>query len=147
MFKFSTIIGFPSDKIPQELKKQRGYMNQIAQAIYSRWYNGRTLYGHTATGWFQMMCDYSEGRQSSAPYRDWFVCITNDKNATERNFTQYARKAYANVNYEIVSPAPKFVSTIKSLLSASDFKVNCQSLSPTSTFEKQKKKWRLFLPP
>jgi hypothetical protein len=144
MLKFSTIIGFPSDKVPQELKKERGYMNQVAQAIYSRWYNGRTLYGHTATGWFQMMCDYSEGRQSSAPYRDWFVGITNDKNATERNFTQYARKAYANVNYEIVSPAPKFVSTIKSLLSASDFKVNCQSLSPTSTFEKQKKKWRMY---
>ena len=70
--------------------------------------------------------------------------ITNDKNATESNFTQFARKAYANVNYEIVSPAPKFVSTIKSLLSASDFKVNCQSLSPTSTFEKQKKKWRMY---
>jgi hypothetical protein len=58
--------------------------------------------------------------------------------------TQYARKAYTNVNYEIVSPAPKYIAVIKSVLSASDFKVKCESLTPTSQFEKQKKKWRLY---
>lgn len=144
MLKFTPIISFPSDRIPKEEKNSLSYITQVAQAIYSRWYNGRTLFGQTATGWFQMMTDYSEGRQSTAPYRDWFLGAQNDKNTPANRGTQYARKAYTNVSYDIVSPAPKYVSTIKSLLSASDYKVKCESLTPTSNFEKQKKKWGLY---
>ena len=144
MLKFTPIISFPSDRIPKEEKQSLSYITQVAQAIYSRWYNGRTLYGQTATGWFQMMTDYGEGRQSSAPYRDWFLGVQNDKNSPVNRMTQYARKAYTNVSYDIVSPAPKYLAVIKSVLSASDFKVKCESLTPTSNFEKQKKKWRMY---
>lgn len=144
MLKFSEIIGFPSDNVPKEQKNQLDYIRQVAQAIYSRWYNGRTLFGHSATGWFQMMVDYSEARQSSAPYRDWFLGVKNDKNQTDRNFTEYSRKAYTNVSYEIVSPAPKFVSVIKSVLASSDYKVNVECLTKDAKYEKQYLKWKMY---
>lgn len=144
MLKFSEIIGFPSDNVPREQKESLSFISQVGQAIYSRWYNGRTLFGHSATGWFQMMTDYAESRQSSAPYRDWFLGTKNDKNSMDRNFTEYSRKAYTNVSYEIVSPAPKFISTIKSMLSASDFKVHVESLNKESSYQKAYEKWKLY---
>jgi hypothetical protein len=144
MLKFSEIIGFPSDNVPREQKESLSFISQVGQAIYSRWYNGRTLFGHSATGWFQMMTDYAESRQSSAPYRDWFLGTKNDKNSTDRNFTEYSRKAYTNVSYEIVSPAPKFISTIKSMLSASDFKVHVESLNQEASYQKAYEKWKLY---
>lgn len=91
---------------------------------------------------------YSDGLQPTDKYKDWMFGKKKGPKGSASTGNQFEneflRKGYANVDYTVDSPAPTFKSTILSVLSNSDYKVQAVSLSTGSIAEKKKRKFRLY---
>lgn len=140
-------IVFPSDDVPTKKKEGRTWQSAVARSIWSRYSLGSTYYGFQNRDQMMLMRLYSDGRQPSDKYKDWMTGKKKEKASPaggEHMITDFFRKGYSNVDYSIDSPAPSFKSTILSVLSNSDYKVQAVSMSTGSIAEKKKRKFRLY---
>jgi len=122
---------FPSDDVSREKKNTDEYGKAIAQAIYGRWFSTPYPYGaggnpYGNLSYFNTVKAYAEGRQSPDRYRKQYRG-ENAKNGTAagagNQYSENQRKGYNNIGFDqnsIVSSAPIFIATIKSLLTKSD---------------------------
>jgi len=137
-----TAVTFPPDDIDPEKKEKKEWGKRVADAIWSRFSTNATYWGYDNSNVFTMYRSYLEGRQDNGVYKDWFTGATKDMPELARK--NFARKGYANVDFRIVSYAPKVRAIIQSILSSSDYKVEANSLNPQSIAERKTMKWRMF---
>jgi len=141
MIPITSPQSFPDDSISPKKKEGKEFAQQLGQAIWSRYSANRTYFGMNQVGNFQTLRSYSDGRQSDAPYRDWFTSKGGQKDLKNVG----GRKGYANVDFRPWSPAAKYKSVIQSVLASSDYKIKAKSLNPTAIEERLKLKWSLYL--
>lgn len=156
MLPISRTYGFPSEYVPREKKETKEYGMQVAQAIYSRWYNASPISfmgfnntGYANMSYFRTLRQYAEGRQDAEQYKLMYRGANtgaNNSGATSANNVNNpnARKGYNNISFEVESYAPVMVSTIKGILTSSDWKVQVESTSKADIKTKSKMKWKLY---
>lgn len=156
MLSTGSINGFPADDVPKSVKKKTDYGQLLARAIYGRWYSapipygsGGTVYGNLA--YFNVLKAYAEGRQSPLKYKKLYRGENNKGGNAASGYDGYgenARKGYNNIGFDqnsIVTTAPAYISTIKSLLTTSDYKVVVKSTSQSDIQTKEKMKAKKYI--
>lgn len=148
MLALSTAYGFPSDNVPKDKKNTPEYGLQVAQAIYSRWYNAAVPYGFANMSYFRMLRDYAEGRQSTAQYKKQYRGEKQNQGANasgaRKHQNENARRGYNNISFDIAPVAPHYINIIKSVLSQSDYKPVFVSTSKGDIDKKLTMKWSLY---
>lgn len=137
-----TMVGFPDDYINPQ-RKDKDYWLQVARAIWSR-YQGNVGFVHQDTAQYvRKMRAYSSGRQSIEPYLD--IIVGRKTTSTQDGVRKYERKGYANVSYEIVSPAPKIKELMLGLLEEIDHTVEAIAVDEVSMDKKLSKKYEMLV--
>jgi hypothetical protein len=155
MLAVGQTYGFPDTKVPREKKNTPDYGRQVAQAIYSRWYNspvaaygGFYNTGYANMSFFLMLRQYAEGRQDPSQYRLQYRGGTGTKaqggNKQQGLQSESGVKGYNNISWDIESNIPVYISSIKGLLSQSDWKVKVDSSSKSDIKKKSKMKWKRY---
>lgn len=150
MLAVGQTYGFPDTNVRREVKNTPDYGRQVAQAIYSRWYNspvaaygGFYNTGYANMSFFLMLRQYAEGRQDPSQYRlQYRGGQQGDKQKGIQS--ESAVKGYNNISFDVESNIPVYVSSIKGLLSQSDWKVKVDSSSKSDIKAKSKMKWKRF---
>jgi len=156
MLSTGSINGFPADDVSKSVKQSTKYGELIARAVYGRWYSspipygsGGTVYGNLA--YFNVLKAYAEGRQSPLKYKKLYRG-DNKKGGNATNgidgYGENGRKGYNNIGFDqnsIVTTAPVYISTIKSLLTQSDYKVVVKSTSQSDISAKGKMKAKKYI--
>lgn len=145
---------FPSDDVSKEKKLSPEYGKLIAQAIYGRWFSAPYPFGAAGNPYgnlpyFNMLRAYAEGRQSPDRYRKQYRGQNAATPTTSvPSYDENRRKGYNNIGFDqnsIVSSAPMFIATIKSLLTQSDYKVVVSSNSYADVKKKNVAKWKKYV--
>lgn len=147
MFPISTAIGFPKEDVAQDVKKKKEYGLAVAQAIYSRWYNAAVPYGFANMAYFRMLREYAQGRQSTLQYKKRYRGESNNKNGNKVNHNgslENSRKGYNNIAFDIESPAPVYITIIKSLLKQHNYEPSFYSTTKADIKTKTKMKAKLW---
>lgn len=140
----SYLTPFPEDNIDPKEKDEK-WMAKAGQAIYARYDNGHTLgfnhvNNHVAN--IQRNRMYSDGRQPTTQYKD---TILGKKDDGPSQNTQEKRKGYANINWDVVSPMPKFQELMLGMLEEIDHNVHANSIDSTTTTLRNRKKHEMYV--
>ena len=142
---------FPSTEIKPEEKHKPEYCKSCAEAIYSRHIKGRTGVTYSYTSLFGDLRAYGLGLQSEDKYKRWLNSSYSDKTSDGSDIDgawtsnrEYDRKGWANMVWDIVSPAGKIRAMIKGLFDEIDFDVMADAIDADSGAEEEDRKWRLW---
>ena len=154
MLAVGQTYGFPDTKVTRDTKNTPDYGRQVAQAIYSRWYNspvaaygGFYNTGYANMSYFLMLRQYAEGRQDPSQYQLQYRGGSgkNAGNGKNQNLqSTSAVKGYNNISFDIESNIPVYISSIKGLLGQSDWRVKVDSSSKSDIKAKNKMKWKRY---
>lgn len=154
--RMNPIKGFPDEFVPVEQKLTEEYGLQWADGIYSRRLQGGfSIYTTGSQYWFMLMHQYAEGTQDAGQYVNVYRGVgtfrtkdgnnNQDSNAiTEGAVRDFDRKGLNNISFEVKTFAPKFVSTVKSLMQDADVQIDIDSISPEAMRKKELEKWRMY---
>lgn len=131
---------FPEHFVDPQEKKSLKYGRQVAEAIWSRYISDNTWIGISDRDLIRTNRDYSAGRQSLDPYKQQ---IYQAKDVSELKNSN--RKAYVNIDYGIVSVAPKIREVVLGMLEEIDHDVVVESIDSNSTRQRDMKKYREFI--
>lgn len=159
-----TITGinlFPSDTLPKSEKKKKEIGSEYGMAIYSKLMQGATLY--TVADWksFDRLRLYADGRQPVDALMDWYTGAVKNNSPEQRISAQgvdefnpvamgtgdivRGQRVFSPMDYQVVSPMPKIVDTITSLvIDESTYKVQCQALNPAHVQKKNMMAWTKY---
>lgn len=140
----SYLTPFPEDNIDPLLKDEK-WMAKAGQAIYARYDNGYTLgFNHVANHVANIRRNrmYSDGCQPTTQYKD---TILGKKQGGPSPSTVEKRKGYANINWSVVSPMPKFQELMLGMLEEIDHNVHANSIDSTTTTLRNRKKHEMYV--
>jgi len=140
----SYLVPFPEDNI-DPLEKDKNWMAKAGQAIYARYDNGHTLgFSHVQNHVARVRRNrmYSDGRQATTQYKD---TILAQKKGGPSAQTQEKRKGYANINWDVVSPMPKFQELMWGMIEEIDHNVHANSIDSTTTTLRNRKKHEMYV--
>lgn len=136
---------FPNrEMVPTENKSLPEYSIAVAEAVYSMFVKGKTALTGAEYNSIETNRLYAQGKQDSGIYKDGFL----GKNKTDNNAaieTDIAvnekRRAYANIDYTIMSPAPRLRAKLIGTMGDFIHKVRLDAIDPKSGAEKEDLKW------
>lgn len=137
IFKLSEVPeewnGMPSDDIDPDLKKG-DFCLKWAQFIYSMFYNGQCYTTFDKLRKYEELRAYGSGNQSKERYMDILLGALKPQDGG-------VRKGWMNVNWDVWSPASKFVRLILGRLEQQDYNVTANAIDPQSGSEREDMKW------
>jgi len=166
LLPLSTGFTFPDDSKSEEEKSLPKFGADVGRAFYSRFCLGGTFgWGYNDVSGLRTIRDYGDGVQPESIYREWFTngspiggganagniggTTTNNSSNGQasrhsRLLTTQMRAAMANISYRPYNPIPKFSSTVISMLSENDYRVECISAEQGAIDKKTKEKLRIL---
>lgn len=147
---------FPSHNVDPNVKVQKEWCMQFAQAINYLYNNNMTGIGINDVTRFQTLRDYGNGRQSTSQYMDRLIGnkkagpptssqTVSDLNPPTREGNEFARKGYMNINWDIVPVIPKFKNVILGTFESLDHNVYADGIDEKSSADKLNAKWKLWV--
>lgn len=130
---YDSIHPFPSENIPFEKRDSEWYKN-YSIAIYSRYINDQCGIAFNKKDLFAENRAYAEGSQDPEKYMD--VLLGKKKNPYKSD-----RKGYWNVNWDIFSPAPKYMDILHGMLEDVNFRIQANAIDEKAVDEKDDIKW------
>ena len=135
--------GFPmpdrdNQRIPKEEKRQAKYCKEVAMHVYSQYVRG----GCSVEGeMYTSLSDwrrYAYGRQSQEKYKDTYLGKVKETGVLPIGVSaKDARKAYANIDFSIMSPAPRILDAIISRMTKAVDVVSVDAIDAASGAEKE----------
>jgi hypothetical protein len=140
---------FPDRESKDLDKNSEQYNLQIAEYVYSEFCRGGTYVGYDWYSDVDRNRKYSDGRQDTGIYMDAFygkeqsnTVIENFDNANTR---LAKRNAYATLNFEIQSPAPRYVDAIVNKLAELVNRVSVDASDRSSAELREELKWGTYV--
>lgn len=125
-----TVSGFPSDLVPQQQKKQKSWILQVAKGIYSDKESSSIWNGESQYGRILDLRRVATGGKDIDKFKN---VVTPDGNS-----------AYLNLNYKQPSIIPPLVQNIVGGLTNQGQRVDVYALNPESRIEADKEKNKLI---
>jgi len=150
----------PKYSIPysSEVPKSEGkYYLAWFEAIYAYWLQGKTGISWVDTEKFRFLRKYGEGKQSEDLYKSILQGIPRTANQptvreAETDVDTYSsgskeakQRGYANLLYDIVSPADKLLSALIGKLSKINMEISVDAIDETSKNEEERRKFETLL--
>lgn len=164
---FPTISGinlFPSDDIPFLKKKEKEYGEEVARAVYSRLIQSQTMFSVSAYTNFGVLRQYAAGEQDTTELVSWNEASTNTNGMVSPAVRRIdgqgidntpigmgsgdlvrGKRRFNPVDYQVVSPMAKVISTIVSLImNEANYAIQCRSINPSHVKQKNEQAWALY---
>lgn len=127
------IFPFPKDDIDPQEKKQAPWILEAAKAVFSRYVGDRGVIRYNDIEKFDTLRKYSDGNQDKEQYKEnW--------KATEDAGDRRA-KGFVNMDWDIFSPAPKFMALIRKKMSNLQSEPEVMAIDEMSGAEREEKKF------
>lgn len=132
------MTSFPNDYVNPE-KKDEQYWLQVSNAIWARYDRGYGAFHKGSRDYVRKMRAYSSGRQSIEPYLDVIVGPKKLENG------KWLRKGLMNIDYEVISIAPKLKELMLGLLEEIDHVISVEAVDEVSIDKKLTAKYQTFV--
>jgi hypothetical protein len=132
-----------SKEITSKEKDSKEYNLAVARAMYSDFCGGRTMGGYDLYNFIDEYRSYALGRQDNSRYKDAYYGKSNNSDgliqSDESRFSK--RKAFNSLNFDVMSPAPKTVDALLSIISKATNYVSVDATDQYSANQKENLKW------
>jgi hypothetical protein len=140
-------------------KMTQDYILGKVQYIFSNYIRGVDATKYTSRAYYQELRDYLAGRQAEQKYMPYFLgsgsgtstTFTNEGvdigGGTDRKFDirEFARKAMAHMNWQVMSPMPKIMNKILSGFYGNMYNINIECIDENSIAEQDERKWLAYV--
>lgn len=126
---------FPSDLIDPEKKGTLEFMLQYFRAAYNLHKRNGGMYTLSRRDDWIENRKYAEGNQSTKKYINWLTKLKNSQNEP---------LSYMDLDYSIISTAPKVMSVVLSIMEKTKHKVGCDAINPLAERDRQRAKNKLW---
>jgi hypothetical protein len=126
---------FPRHDIDPKEKNTKEWTLKFLQAIYAEYLLGRTSIGYDQMEQMKELRMYGAGKQSNERYKNQLLG-SKKKDGT--------RKAWANINWDIFAPWPKFKNVVLGMMESLDHEIIPNAVDPVSRTEKEDIKWGIW---
>ncbi len=145
---------FPNSDIDPKEKATKDYARSFAEAMYSMLFIGGLESGYSDFSRYRQARRYGRGNQSEEGYKDYFKgddqttasSIGSDGTDLDgEGSSNYKRKGYGNMRWDIISPAQKISSQIHGNLDELDYRIMLDRIDSDSGDEEENAKWDLWV--
>lgn len=136
MIQSSSYFSFPSDDIDPKLKRQKQYCIDFCKAIHSAYTNNQSYVNKNSQDRVRALRAYGNGKQDIRKYVTTLLGIDESKNQGVST-DELIRKGFMNVNWEIISVAPKFKLMLMQLFEEIEHDVYANATDPLSVNTKE----------
>ena len=134
------------ENISKEEKRDKEYCLAVSEGIYSEFVRGKIYWPTEYWSNIERNRAYALGRQSISKYQDQFYGRTTDGLVSPTDTDPDAnRRAFANLNFEIQSPAPKIIDKLVGQLSQATDIVSVDPTDKYSGAQKETLKWGTYV--
>lgn len=136
----------PSDDVDPKIKETPEWLHPYAEYLYGQFHHGGTYYNaRDSLKMFENRL-YGFGRQSTSKYHEAIgIKPESASSASSAENGGKSRRAeqmnIASINWEAMSPAPKFKNIVVNKFMSIDHTIDLVDLSPDIRDEKLKRKW------
>jgi len=134
--------GFPRDDVSPSEKLSERWMLRMGQAIYAMWLGDATAIGYSDTEYIAENRRYAEGTQSVERYRKMLFGKSADAKRNPNDVLW--REGLANLDFEPIGVAPKFINVVMNMFEDMDFDIRTTAIDSKSLDKKDRKKWELW---
>jgi hypothetical protein len=130
---------FPAQNVPPEEKEKPEYGVQYARGIYTSIITNQLNTTRRIT--IQQNRSYAMGLQDEKQYIDWIGARIDNE---EKKVNNVGDTSYLNIDWSIVSPAPKVIDGIINRIVNPDYKIELNAIDAVSYTKKQAEKDKLY---
>lgn len=142
-------LSMPDREDRKEDKNSKKYNLRMAEYVYHEFCRGGT---YVRSDWYDTVSrnrSYAEGRQDETKYMDAFYGKADTNNVietlTNAGTRKSSRKAYNNLNFDIQSPAPRYMDAIVGKLKKLVNRVSVDALDAKSGARREELKWGTYV--
>ena len=150
-----SIYNFPDHNVDPKVKLQKEWNVQYCQAIYSLYRNNLTGINFSDVDLFNKFRTYGNGNQDPTQYMSRLGIeksavpivpnqATSSANPTPQQ-TDFIRKGFMNINWEILSVAPNFKNVILGTFEDIEHDIYADGVDEKSGTEREQAKWMLWM--
>jgi len=129
-------FGSPRHDVDPKLKNEPLWNKEFAEYIYSSEMQNKSVTFCGKRDKIRELRKYSNSEQDITKYQDLMI------GKLKQGETK--RKGYANLNFEILSLAPKFKRIVLGIVEGIDFDISADAIDETSGVERETIKWNLW---
>jgi len=126
---------FPKHDIDPNLKDAKWHL-EFCKAIFGAWIAGKTGIPFSAIGQDQKLREYGAGKQNPKRYMD--ILLGEEETGSGE------RKGWLNLNWDILSVAPKFKEVVIGMHEEQDHRITCTAIDPKSGAEREAMMWEMW---
>ena len=127
-------------------KRSADYCKRVAQHIYSSFIKGESLFTKESLKSVASLRDYAKGDQPQEKYKDVMLGRSSNNGVVGVGSNPLeSRKAYANIDFSIMSPMPRIIDAVISKLKGSTDIVSVDAIDSASGAEKENLKWGAYV--
>lgn len=145
------VFNFPKHDVPPAEKLGKDWNIQYARAMYYLYINNRCGINYSDVSLFNLLRAYGNGVQPITKYMDILdpqEAITNGEGLPSSlgpgTTTQYARKGYMNIDWNILKIAPKFKTVVIGNFEDVEHDVFADGIDEKSSQLRENEKWALW---
>ena len=132
--------------LTKEQKRDKDYCKRMCEHFYSSYIKGDAYFTKAEISNVFNYRLYANGMQSEDKYKDSFLGKVNNGSVLLSGQNPLAaRKAYANIDFSIMSPMPRIKDAVISMLKASTNSVSVDAIDSKSGAEKENLKWGTYV--
>lgn len=136
--------------------KDKKYFLDNCQGMVAIHVDGRGGIGYSDQGRYQMLRDFSGGKQSESRYKDYFSTDNTEPNPVAQRVSDVdgdggfsqplegKRKGYMNIFWKVISPAPKLMSTLLGKFEQAEYDIKANPIDANSGAEVENKMLELW---
>ena len=132
--------------IKTEQKRNADYCKRVCQHIYSSYLKGESMFTKDSLQGVTNYRLYAKGDQPQEKYKDAFLGRVQSSGVLGVGSNPIeSRKAYANIDFSIMSPMPRIIDAVISKLKGSTDIVSVDAIDSASGAEKENLKWGTYV--
>ena len=132
-------------RIPKETKRGMEYCMKMCQHVYSSFIKGAANMTQEQLSSVATYRLYANGMQAQEKYKDNFLGKENNNVIPAGVTIGESRKAYASIDFSIMSPMPRIIEAVISKIKSSTDMVSVDAIDPESGAEKESLKWGAYV--
>jgi len=133
-------------EITSKDKDSAKYALAVSRALYSDFCGGKTAGGFDLYNFIDEYRSYALGRQDNSRYKDAYYGKSTQDGIVSSDENRYSkRKAFNSLNFDIMSPAPKTMDALLSIISKATDMVSVDPTDEYSANQKENIKWRTWV--
>jgi len=137
-----------SKRIRSKEKDSSEYNLAMARAVYAAFCGGRTFGGYDLYNQIDLLRSYAYGNQDQEKYKDAFYGKSKDGVISPLGKDEdksLKRKAFASLNFDIMSPMPRVIDALIARISKATDMVSIDAVDQYSTDLKEDMKWGAYV--